>query len=80
MRMKACNMQGTRDLRRNRLAWKATFPTPTPNLTSYIPLTLYPRRGSGGISRHSSETPTFYYNYLAMKNTADVSGGKLIAV
>jgi hypothetical protein len=27
-----------------------------------------------------SETPTFYPNYLAMRNTADVTGGKLIAV
>jgi hypothetical protein len=30
--------------------------------------------------RYSSETPTFYQNYLAMSNTADVRGGKPIAV
>jgi hypothetical protein len=34
------------------------------------------RRGSRGVS----ETHTFYQNDLAMKNTADVTGGKLIAV
>jgi hypothetical protein len=28
----------------------------------------------------ASETPTFYQNYLAMSNTADVMGGKPIAV
>jgi hypothetical protein len=30
--------------------------------------------------RFYSETPTFYQNYLAMRNTADVTGGKPIAV
>jgi hypothetical protein len=30
--------------------------------------------------RYSSETPTFYQNYLAMRNTADVTDGKSIAV
>jgi hypothetical protein len=30
--------------------------------------------------RYSSETLTFYQNYLAMRNTADVTGGKPIAV
>jgi hypothetical protein len=30
--------------------------------------------------KYSSETPTFYQNYLAMKNTADVTGGKSISV
>jgi hypothetical protein len=30
--------------------------------------------------RYSSETPTFYRNWLAVKNTADVTGGKPIAV
>jgi hypothetical protein len=30
--------------------------------------------------RYSSETPTFYQNYLAMSNSADVTGGKPIAV
>jgi hypothetical protein len=29
---------------------------------------------------YSSETPTFYQNLLAMRNTADVTGGKAIAV
>jgi hypothetical protein len=37
------------------------------------PLTLYPRR-------YSSETPTFYQNDLAMRNTAGLTGGKPIAV
>jgi hypothetical protein len=36
---------------------------------TYIPLTLYPRRGSRGIW-YSSVTPTFYHNYLAMRDTA----------
>jgi hypothetical protein len=30
--------------------------------------------------RYSSETPTFYQNELAVKNTADVTGSKPIAV
>jgi hypothetical protein len=30
--------------------------------------------------RYSSETPTFYQNLLAMRDTADVTGGKPIAV
>jgi hypothetical protein len=30
--------------------------------------------------RYPSETPTFYQNYLAMSNDADVTGGKPIAV
>jgi hypothetical protein len=46
---------------------------------TYIPLTLYPRRGSRGIS-DIAPTPTFYQNYLAVRNTADVTGGKPIAV
>jgi hypothetical protein len=29
---------------------------------------------------YSFETPTFYQNDLAMRNTADVTGGKPIAV
>jgi hypothetical protein len=28
--------------------------------------------------RDSSETPTFYQNYLAMRDTVDVKGGKPI--
>jgi hypothetical protein len=53
-----------------------------PHLVGYgdddddIPLTLYPRRHL----RYSYEVPTFYQNYLAMKNTADVTGCKPIAV
>jgi hypothetical protein len=43
---------------------------------TYIPLVLYLQRDSS----HSFETPTFYQNYLATRNTADVIGGKLIAV
>jgi hypothetical protein len=30
--------------------------------------------------KYSSETPTFYQNLLAMRNTADVTGGKPLAV
>jgi hypothetical protein len=42
----------------------------------YIPLTLYPRRGNRGIL----DIPApFYQNYLAMRNDADVTGGKCIA-
>jgi hypothetical protein len=44
---------------------------------TYVPLTLYPRRGSRGIS---DITPMLYQNYLAMINTADATGGKPIAV
>jgi hypothetical protein len=43
-------------------------------LYTYIPHKLYSRRGSRGIS------DTFYQNYLAMSNTADVTGGKPIAI
>jgi hypothetical protein len=39
---------------------------------TYIPLTLYPPRGSRGIS-DIPLTTTFYQNYLAMSNTADVT-------
>jgi hypothetical protein len=39
---------------------------------TYIPLTLYPE----GVAN----TSTFYLNYLAVKNTADVTGGEPIAV
>jgi hypothetical protein len=41
----------------------------------YMPLTLYPRRHLG----YSSQTPTFYQNCSALRNTADVTGGKPIA-
>jgi hypothetical protein len=30
--------------------------------------------------RYFSETPTFYQNYIAMRNSADVTGGKPIAI
>jgi hypothetical protein len=40
----------------------------------YIP------EGVAEVFRYSSETPTFYQNLLAMRNTADVIGGKSIAV
>jgi hypothetical protein len=46
---------------------------------TYIPLTLYPRR----IFRAYQiflKMPTLYHNYLAMSNTADVTGGKAIAI
>jgi hypothetical protein len=36
--------------------------------------------GVAGNLRYSFKTPTFYQNYLAMRNTADVTGGKPIAV
>jgi hypothetical protein len=45
------------------------------NLHTYIPLTLYQWH-----LRYSSEMTTFYHNYSAMSNTADVTGGKAIAV
>jgi hypothetical protein len=45
----------------------------------YIPLTLYPRTGSRDISDIPLRHP-FYQNLLAMKNTADVTGGNPIAV
>jgi hypothetical protein len=44
-----------------------------------IPLTLYPRRGSRGISDIPPRHPRFTKK-LAMRNTADVTDGKLIAV
>jgi hypothetical protein len=43
-----------------------------------IPLTLYPRRGSRGISEIPSRHPRF--TTLATRNAADVTGGKPIAV
>jgi hypothetical protein len=46
---------------------------------TYIPLTLYPRRGSRGIS-DIAPRPTFYQNYLAVRNSADVTGGRPNAV
>jgi hypothetical protein len=42
---------------------------------TYIPLTVYHRRGSRGIS-DIAPRPTFYQNYLAVRNAADVTGGK----
>jgi hypothetical protein len=45
---------------------------------AYIPLTLYPR----GVAEASQIIfiSTFYKNYLAMRNTADVTSGKPNAV
>jgi hypothetical protein len=45
---------------------------------TYIPLTLYLRRGSRGISDIPPRHPRF--TKLAMRNTTDVTGGKPIAV
>jgi hypothetical protein len=45
----------------------------------YIPFMLYPRRVSRGISGIPPRHPRFT-NYLAMSNTADITGGKPIAV
>jgi hypothetical protein len=51
---------------------------------TYIPLMLYPRRGSRGISNIPPRHPRFTkISLIAMwlgGNTADVTGGKLIAV
>jgi hypothetical protein len=44
-----------------------------------IPLTLYPRKGSRGISEFSQRHPR-YTKIIALKNIVDVTGGKLIAV
>jgi WD40 repeat protein len=46
---------------------------------TYIPLTLYPE-GVAEASRIFLSDATFYQNCLAMRNTADVTGGKPIAV
>jgi hypothetical protein len=43
---------------------------------TYIPLMLDPRKGN----RDSYEMPTFYENDIAVKNTADMTVGKPIAV
>jgi hypothetical protein len=50
----------------------------TKDKLKYIPLTLYPRRGSRGAS-DIAPRPTFYQNYLAVRNTEDETGGKPIA-
>jgi hypothetical protein len=47
---------------------------------TYIPLTLYPRRGSRSISDIPPRHPRFTKIILAMMNTAHVTGGKPIAV
>jgi hypothetical protein len=47
---------------------------------TYIPLTLYSCRGSRGTSVITSEKPTFFQNYLTISHTADVTGGKPIAI
>jgi hypothetical protein len=46
----------------------------------YIRLTLCPRKDNRGISDIPPRHPRFTKNYLAMKTTADVTGGKPIAV
>jgi hypothetical protein len=40
--------------------------------STYIPLTLYPRRGSRGVS----DIPSKRLRFTRMGNTADVTGGK----
>jgi hypothetical protein len=47
---------------------------------TYIPLTLYPRRGSRDISDILPRHPHFTKIDSAIRNTADVTGGKPIAV
>jgi hypothetical protein len=47
---------------------------------TYIPLTLYPRRGSRSIPDIPPRHARFTKKLLAMRNTADVTGGKPIAV
>jgi hypothetical protein len=49
-------------------------------INTYIPLTLYPRRGSRGISNIPPRHPRLTKKKLAMRNTADVTGGNPIAV
>jgi hypothetical protein len=49
-------------------------------LYTYIHTTTLSPKGWQRHLRYSSETPTFYQNYLAMRNTADVTCGKPIAV
>jgi hypothetical protein len=50
----------------------SSYPIQITYIHTYISLTLYQQRHL----RYYSETPTFYQNYLAMSNTADVTGGK----
>jgi hypothetical protein len=45
---------------------------------THIPLSFYPRKSSRGIS--DIETPTFYRNDIAMRNPADMTDDKPIAV
>jgi hypothetical protein len=48
---------------------------------TYIHTTHAPSpKGQQRYLKYSSETPTLYQNQSAMKNTADVTGGKPIAV
>jgi hypothetical protein len=51
----------------------------TGHLLDVNPHALFPK-GLQRRLRYSSETPTFFQNYLAMRNTADVTGGNSIAV
>jgi hypothetical protein len=50
------------------------------HIHTYISLTLYPRRGSRGISDIPPRRPRFTKKYLAMRNTANVTGGKPVAI
>jgi hypothetical protein len=50
------------------------------SIHTYMPLTLYPRRGSRGISDIPPRHPRFTNIRLATRNTADVTGRKPIAV
>jgi hypothetical protein len=45
----------------------------------YILITIYPRRVSRGVS-DIAPRPTFYQNYLTVRNTADVTGSNPIVV
>jgi hypothetical protein len=54
-----------------------TGSTQSTSNNTYIPLTLYPRRGSRGISDIPPRHPRFT---KIMRNTAKVIGGKPIAV
>jgi hypothetical protein len=58
------------------IIWTKLIHLSTKNYIHTIPLTAYPRRSS----RDISDIPPFYQNYLAMNNTADVTGGNPTAV
>jgi hypothetical protein len=57
------------------------FGIPTKCKKIYIRIThVLSLKGWQKHPRYSSKTPTFYKNYLAMRNTVDVTAGKSIAV